>query len=336
MKITRLLLYAVVLLFGLLLVQRASSLDASTDDLVNLAGQCVPVLMLIVAGIITYQARIRGASQGLAFGIPLAIQALIAFGLVGPGLNRLVLVFMLIPMVVVCGALVMLVKPRSQNAVPQPAQIPAPVPGVPLEARPTGTPPTGGRWRSWSALQWGLILLAVSVTAHLLPAWMTDVKTKWAVLNTVLRFIHILVGAGFWVGLVLTIFGLLKQGGLIAPSKRPNANLPAVGEPPPPGESLPSKPKTNVFLGWFLLLLGLAGLAWFPYQIIERRVSYGLFGRDEYTIQDNLRTLGPLVLLSLCFAIIGLGVIRRWRWGNGRALLVGLVLLLLALIALIL
>ena len=46
LKITRLLLYATVLLFGLLLVQRASSLNASTDDLVNLAGQFVPVLML--------------------------------------------------------------------------------------------------------------------------------------------------------------------------------------------------------------------------------------------------------------------------------------------------
>jgi len=335
MKITRILLYAAALLFGLLLVQRASSRDASTDDLANLAGQFLPLLILIFAAIITYQARMRGASKGLALGIPLAIQAIIAFGLVGPGFGRLILLFMLVPMMVVCGLLVMLVKPRGQKAVPKPAQIPPPVPSVPPEAMPTGNPPTGGRWRQWPALQWGLTLLAVSLTAQLLPAGMLYGETKWAVLNAVLGFVYfIVVSAGLWVGLPLTILGLLKQGGLLFPAKRPNAIQPSFGEPPPPLASLPSKPKTNMFLGWFLLLLGLAGLAWFPYQIIERRVSYGLFGREEYTIQENLRSMGPMVLLSLVFAIIGLGVIWRWRWGNGMALVVGLVLFLLALIAL--
>lgn len=62
MKITRILLYAAVLLFGLLLVQNVSSRDATTDDLATLAGQFAPLLVLFVAGIITYQARIRGAS----------------------------------------------------------------------------------------------------------------------------------------------------------------------------------------------------------------------------------------------------------------------------------
>ncbi len=238
-------------------------------------------------------------------------------------------------MVVICGLLVMLVKPRGQKAVPKPAQIPSPVPSVPPEAMPTGNPPTGGRWRQWPALQWGLTLLAVSLTAQLLPAGMLSGETKWAVLNAVLGFAYfIVVRAGLWVGLVLTIFGLLKQGGLISPSKRANAKQPAVGEPSPPCESLPSKPKTNQFLGWCLLLLGLAGLAWFPYQIIERRASYGLLGYEEYTIQDNLRSMGPMVLLSLLFAVIGLGVIWRWRWANGLALLVGFVLIALALLAL--
>ncbi len=102
MKMPRILVYAAVLLSGLLLVQRVSSRDASTDDLVNQAGQFVPVLMLVVAGIITYQARLRGASQGLALGIPLAIQVIIAFGLVEPGSGRVFLLMMLVPMVAVC------------------------------------------------------------------------------------------------------------------------------------------------------------------------------------------------------------------------------------------
>ena len=335
MKITRIILYAAVLVFGLLLVQTVSSRDASTDDLANLAGQFVPLLILIVAGIITYQARIRGASKGLALGIPLAIQAIIAFGLAAPGFGRLVFVFMLVPMVVVCGLLVMLVKPRGLKAVPKPAQIPSPVPSLLPEAMPTGNPPTGGRWRQWPALQWGLTLLAVSLTAQLLPAGMLYVETKWAVLNAVLGFVYlIVVRGGLWVGLPLTILGLLKQGGLNFSAKRPNAIQPTADEPPTPLASPPSQPKTNRFPGWFSLLLGLAGLAWFPYQIIERRASYGLLGYEEYTIQDNLRSMGPMVLLSLLFAIIGLGTICRWRWANGMALLVGLVLIALALIAL--
>lgn len=335
MKITRILIYAAVLLFGLLLVQRVSSLNASTDDLVNLAGQFVPLLMLMVAGIITYQARIRGASQGLALGIPLAIQVIIAFGLVDPGFKRLVFLFMLVPMVVVCGLLVMLVKPPRQKAVPKPVQIPPPVPSVPPEATPSNNLPTGGRWRQWPALHWGLTLLAVSLTARLLPAGMLYGETKWAVLNAVLKIIYsIVVSAGLWVGLPLTIVGLLKQGGLNFSSKRSNAILPTAGEPPTPTASLPSKPKTSLFLGWCLLLLGLAGLAWFPRQIIERKSSYVLSGYEEYTLQDNLRAMGPMVLLSLLFAIIGLGVIWRWRWANGITLLVGFVLILLASIAL--
>jgi hypothetical protein len=329
MKVTRILAYAAALLFGLLLVQRVTSIDGSTEDLLNQAGQFLPLLILFAAGIITYQARIRGASEGLAMGIPLAIQAIIALALVGPGFGRLILVFMLVPMVVVCGLLVMLVKPRGQKAVSKPA------PSVPPEAMPTGNPPTGGPWRQGSALQWGLTLLAVSLTARLLPAGMLPGATQWAVLNAVLGFVHfIVVSAGLWVGLALTILGLLKRGGLIFPAMRPHANPPTAGQPPPPPASLPSKPKTNMFLGWCLLLLGLAGLAWFPYQIIDRRARYGLFGYEEYTIQDNLRTMGPMVLLSLLFAFIGLGVIWRWRWANGVALLVGFVLVLLVLIAL--
>lgn len=335
MKITRILVYAAVLLFGLLVVQRVSSLDASTEDLVNQAGQFVPVLMLIVAGIITYQARIRGASQGLAFGIPLAIQVIIAFGLVGPGFGRLVFVFMLVPMVAVCGLLAMWVKPRGQKAVPKPVPTPSPVPSVPPEAVPAGKPPTGGWWRDWSALQWGLTLLAVSLTARLLPLGMLHGATKWAALNAVLGFVYfIVVSAGLWVGIGLTIVGLLKQGGLLFPAMRPKAIQPAANQPPPPLASLPSKPKTNMFLGWCLLLLGLAGLAWFPYQIMERRARHGWFGYVEYTVQDNLRTLVPMVLLSLLFAIIGLGVIWRWRWANGITFLVGFVLILLVVIAL--
>ena len=335
MKITRILVYAAVLLFGLLLVQRVSSLDASTDDWVNQVGQFVPVLMLVVAGMITYQARLRGASQGLALGIPLAIQVIIAFGLVGPGFDRAFLVMMLIPMVAVCGLLVMLVKPRGQKALPKAAQIPSPVPSVPPEAMPTDNPPTGGWWRQWSALQWGLTVLAVSLTARLLPLGMLYGATKWAALNAVLGFVYfIVVSAGLWVGIGLTIVGLLKQGGLFFPAQRPNAIQPTAGESSPPLANLPSKRKTNMFLGWCLLLLGLAGLAWFPYQIMQRRVSYGLFGREEYTVQDNLRTLVPMVLLSLLFAVMGLGVIWRWRWANGITFLVGFVLILLVVIGL--
>lgn len=336
MKNARFLIYAAVLLFGVLLVQRVSTRDASTDDLSNLAGQFVPLLILIVAGIITYQARIRGASQGLAFGIPLAIQAIIAFGLVEAGLGRVFLLLMLVPMVVVCGLLVMLVKPRGKKAVPKPVEIPPSLPSVPPEeAMPAGNPPTGGWWRRWSALQWGLILFAVGLTAHLLPLGMLVGQTRWAVLNLVLRYVQVIVvDVGFLVGLPLVMFGLLVQGRLNFPGKHPNAIQPTAGEPSPPLASLPPKPKTNPFVGWCMLLPGLAGLAWFPYQIIERKSRYGWFGYEEYTLQDNLRTMGPLVLVSLLFAIIGLGVIWRRRWANGITLFVGFVIILLVSIGL--
>lgn len=336
MKIARILVYAAVLLLGLLLVQRVSSLDASTEDLVNQAGQFLPLLMLIVAGTITYQARIRGASQGLAFGIPLAIQAIIAFALVEPGFGRVFFVLMLVPMIVICGLLVMVVKPRGEKAVPKPVELPPPLPSIPPEeVMPTGNLPTGERWRQGTALQWGLTLLAVSLTARLLPAGILHGETKWALFNAVLRVVDlIVVGGGLWVGLGLTIFGLLKQGGLIFPALRPNAIQATAGEPSLPRASLPPKPKTNLFLGWYLWLLGLAGLAWFPSHIMERRSRHGWFGYEEFTVQDNLRTLGPLVLLSLLFALIGLGVIWRWRWANGITLFVGFVIILLVSIGL--
>lgn len=210
MKATRLFIYAAVLLFGLLLVKRASSLNGSTDDLANLAGQFVPLLILCVAGIITYQARIRGASQGLAFGIPLAIQAIIAFGLVGPGLGRLVFLFMLVPMVVVCGLVVMLVKPRGQKAVPKPAQNPSPERNVTSSAMPTGKP--------------------------------------------------------------------------------------------------------NRLAGWVMMVLGGLGIYYFMNIILYRRHSYGLLGEEDYTLEDNIRSVGRLVLISIFFMITGLGVICGWRW----------------------
>lgn len=48
--------------------------------------------------------------------------------------------------------------------------------------------------------------------------------------------------------------------------------------------------------------------------ILTRTVSYGLLGREDYTIADNVRICGGLILVSLFFAIAGVGVLRRWRW----------------------
>ncbi len=37
--------------------------------------------------------------------------------------------------------------------------------------------------------------------------------------------------------------------------------------------------------------------------------------------------MGPIVLLSLYVAILGLGVIRRWRWAGIPALVLGVLIL---------
>ena len=99
--------------------------------------------------------------------------------------------------------------------------------------------------------------------------------------------------------------------------------------------SLPRRGReTNPILGWLLLLLGLAGAVWFSHKIATRRTVYGWLGPEEFTLEDNLRTMGPIVLLSLYLAILGLGVIRRWRWAGIPALVLGFVILFVILVAL--
>ena len=96
--------------------------------------------------------------------------------------------------------------------------------------------------------------------------------------------------------------------------------------PPVVDQDCKSQPQASIFPGLFLLLLGIAGLAWFPYQIMNHRSSYGLLGYREYTIQDYLRSIGPMALLSLHFVIMGIGRICRQRWANRPAMLIGCVI----------
>ena len=54
-----------------------------------------------------------------------------------------------------------------------------------------------------------------------------------------------------------------------------------------------------------------------------------MLGYREYTIQDNLRSIGPMALLSLHFVIMGIGRICRQRWANRPAMLIGCVIVFL-------
>jgi len=121
MKITRIFLNAVILILGLFIIQRvydstlSSSGNSDADVVGEAVGQFVLPVILVVAGGITYWARRRGASQGVAFAIPLLIQLCVACTLIEQGFVRRFLVMTVTPMIVVCGLIAMLVKPRSRQ-----------------------------------------------------------------------------------------------------------------------------------------------------------------------------------------------------------------------------
>jgi len=63
-----------------------------------------------------------------------------------------------------------------------------------------------------------------------------------------------------------------------------------------------------------MILGGVGFSAYAVHVILTRTVSYGLLGREDYTMADNVRVIGGFVLVALFFAVAGVGVLRRWRW----------------------
>ena len=63
-----------------------------------------------------------------------------------------------------------------------------------------------------------------------------------------------------------------------------------------------------------MMLIGLIGMAYYSYWLVNRKHCYGIFGEEEYTLQDNIRDLGRLVMMAFIFFLAGIGVLRRWRW----------------------
>jgi len=116
-------IYAAVIIGALLAITTALAWATNPDTFADTLCQHVWFLMLIGAGVITFLLRRRGASEAKAFATPLLIEALITLVLfmadgISPDNQHLApmwffFAIMLVPMVVVCGLVTRLTKPRD-------------------------------------------------------------------------------------------------------------------------------------------------------------------------------------------------------------------------------
>ena len=101
-------------------------------------------------------------------------------------------------------------------------------------------------------------------------------------------------------------------------------------------DSRPSETPSESFglphpvFGWLLIIAGVTGAGHYYNLILTRKSSYSMMGpATTYTLQDNLRSIGPVVLLCLFTALVGVGVLRRWRWVRTAAWLLSIIVVLI-------